>query len=250
MKKIYPKQSRKGFTLIELLVVIAIIAILATVVIINVTGARAKAVEARVSNNISEANKAVGMCNANGVGTVSSPLADSLVCANDSMVTTIWPDLSGTGFSYDLCSSPITNSAYSCTATNSTTNRKITFTNTGTQPITDIIVSSDPSAVTFVSQTPSGGTPTGQRNYFDYANSYTLTANYSANITSCTASVVPVGGAVPLSSAPCSVTGSTATATLPGSNGTNSLKGSYDVTINSIESGLTVAPVLFYIMID
>jgi prepilin-type N-terminal cleavage/methylation domain-containing protein len=64
------KMLRKAFTLIELLVVIAIIAILATVIIINVTGARTKSNEARVLNNISEANKAVALCNANGVGSV------------------------------------------------------------------------------------------------------------------------------------------------------------------------------------
>ena len=57
---------KKGFTLIELLVVIAIIAILATIVIINVTAARTKANDTKVLSEITEANKGAMACYANG----------------------------------------------------------------------------------------------------------------------------------------------------------------------------------------
>lgn len=46
------RSNEKGFTLIELLVVIAIIGILATIVIINVAGARNKANDARVQSDL------------------------------------------------------------------------------------------------------------------------------------------------------------------------------------------------------
>ena len=63
---------KKGFTLIELLVVIAIIAILATVIIINVTGARVKAAKAKVAADMSVAAKVIAACGSFG-GTLIQP---------------------------------------------------------------------------------------------------------------------------------------------------------------------------------
>lgn len=53
--------KRRGFTLIELLVVISIIAILATVVIINVTGAKAKAQNAKIMSDLNTVGKAASI---------------------------------------------------------------------------------------------------------------------------------------------------------------------------------------------
>ncbi|MCL5410337.1 MAG: prepilin-type N-terminal cleavage/methylation domain-containing protein [Patescibacteria group bacterium] len=129
------KKVKRGFTLIELLVVIAIIGILATVVIINVSSARTKAQDAKALADITQANKSVAICKAEG-DAPNSPISGVDVCQNNAIINTKWPNLSSANFSYNIntCNPPITNIVYSCRATRAGTpsNRVITFNQSGT----------------------------------------------------------------------------------------------------------------------
>lgn len=70
---------KKGFTLIELLVVVAIIGILAGLVIVSVSGARRKANDAKVKNDIAQVMNAAELHLSSGndlTTTVAKALAD------------------------------------------------------------------------------------------------------------------------------------------------------------------------------
>ena len=61
MIKLFSKTKKRGFTLIELLVVIAIIGILATIVLVSLNTARAKARDARRSSDLHQISLAMEM---------------------------------------------------------------------------------------------------------------------------------------------------------------------------------------------
>ena len=60
------KTASSGFTLIELLIVVSIIAILSIVVVTNLSSARAKARDAKVTQDLSEVNNGLALLQANG----------------------------------------------------------------------------------------------------------------------------------------------------------------------------------------
>lgn len=83
---------RKGFTLIELLVVIAIIGILATIIIINVAGARTKAVDSKAFSDLQQSAKIASMCTTNDEA-VTQPGSTGVICTDSTLATGNWPVL-------------------------------------------------------------------------------------------------------------------------------------------------------------
>jgi type IV pilus assembly protein PilA len=84
LKKQFTLSKSKGFTLIELLIVVAVIAILATVVITNVAGARQKANDSSTLATLSETAKSMAQCAADD-GTVN--VAYTLANLNNTIPT-------------------------------------------------------------------------------------------------------------------------------------------------------------------
>lgn len=125
----------KGFTLIELLIVVAIIAILATVIITNVAGARQKATNSKVLADLKSASDAVAQCVA-ADGTVYStgttaltsvgaiPVAGQRICSSAD-VTAVWPTISGkstSGGTWGMRTASYANASnYTVTASSGTT---------------------------------------------------------------------------------------------------------------------------------
>ncbi len=84
MKKI---NKRRGFTLIEMMVVIVIIGILATLVVVNVSAGRRKAVSARAKSDVTEINKAIQMAITEGCVSFKVTTEGDIKCASPANLT-------------------------------------------------------------------------------------------------------------------------------------------------------------------
>jgi type IV pilus assembly protein PilA len=123
-------KNRKGFTLIELLVVIAIIGILASVILVAVSGARQRAVDSNALNSLKSAQTAAAVCMTDGL-TINTPTANSSICGSDAKWPTL-PSISSTvKWSYSATmSQDVTNGTFSYSASRDATHT-VTCTETG-----------------------------------------------------------------------------------------------------------------------
>ena len=109
-------KTSKGFTIIELLVVIAIIAVLAAVVMVNVTGYIAKGRDAAVKANLASAQTDAAVYFDNNATSHGSDFAGGTQVANiEAQITAAkgTPAHAGSGATQDwcVCSTLVTNSA-------------------------------------------------------------------------------------------------------------------------------------------
>jgi prepilin-type N-terminal cleavage/methylation domain-containing protein len=134
------KKMKRAFTLIELLVVVAIIGILATVVIINVSGARAKATKSKIGSDLSVAIKAYNACASFG-GTLA-PTAAQVTAGTTAMAA-------GTAVCSGTMSSDTTEAAAS-TANWPTLDSGYKYVANGANNVVQVHDTSDTANVTFI----------------------------------------------------------------------------------------------------
>jgi len=87
---------KKGFTLIELLVVIAIIGILASIVLVSLSGARNKAKDARITSSLGQMRTTGEIMidtDGNYAKMACTTIADPCVCAGSSDIQTLCTDI-------------------------------------------------------------------------------------------------------------------------------------------------------------
>ena len=88
-------QDKTGFTLIELLITMAVVGVLATVVVQNVSGAKAKAQEARTVASLRSAQQVATYC-LDSKNNLNTPNIANVICAGQGN----WPAPVGMGWEY------------------------------------------------------------------------------------------------------------------------------------------------------
>lgn len=95
-------EGSKGFTLIEMLVVIVIIGILATLVLVSVSGGRKKAQAVKAKTDMTELSKAFEMAASEGCRTIHFTAAGLLECASPTVKTFATLTSTSSGVTYTI----------------------------------------------------------------------------------------------------------------------------------------------------
>ena len=128
-------KNKNGFTLIELLIVIAIIGILASIVLVSLSSARAKAQKASALSSVSSVIGELTMCADEGGEAIAvAPTGGTtpICCEDDTCAdvftgheSQIWPNITATGYDYDVPANSLSGLDYTYSATNATTTETI-----------------------------------------------------------------------------------------------------------------------------
>lgn len=99
-KQKFPTSNKQGFTLIEILLVIAIIAILASAILVGISGQRERARTSKVLMELSATLQPMMMCWSDSNSVDTTPNNNENICNGIPSYGT-WPNLSSSGWSYN-----------------------------------------------------------------------------------------------------------------------------------------------------